>query len=94
MRVGTLDTGFNMDQVKYILNVGQLTPEECKKCWAFSLCDICAKKVDDGQKLSPSLRRIACRETKETAFYKIREKILLYENESHLQKIGEGDHNQ
>ncbi len=45
MHLGNLDTGFDMGNTNSILNIGKLTKDECKNCWAFILCTICAKKL-------------------------------------------------
>lgn len=31
--IGNLETGFDIKQAKKLLNVGQLTKDECQKCW-------------------------------------------------------------
>ena len=48
LRIGTLDSGYNIEQAKAILNIGALTPDICRNCWAFTSCDICCKRADNG----------------------------------------------
>ena len=40
-QVGNLDTGFDLEKVKKIINVGRCTKEECLACWAFLHCGTC-----------------------------------------------------
>ncbi len=44
MQIGNLETGFELEKVENLLNIGKLTDEECRKCWAFRFCTICAAK--------------------------------------------------
>jgi uncharacterized protein len=46
--MGSLDSGYDLSRVSAILNVGQLTEVECKKCWCFYLCSMCVKHADTG----------------------------------------------
>lgn len=48
-RIGHVDTGYDLDAVKRILNLGALTPDECKNCWSILMCSICVVSVDDPQ---------------------------------------------
>lgn len=87
MKIGSLNTGFDFDKIRSILNVGQLDSEKCKSCWAILLCNICARVADDGEALSGKRRDRACKESMSSAYGKILEKILAYENERHLREI-------
>lgn len=40
-QVGNLDTGFDLEKVEKIINVGRCTKEECLTCWAFLHCGTC-----------------------------------------------------
>ncbi|EPY6469955.1 Cys-rich peptide radical SAM maturase CcpM [Clostridium sporogenes] len=61
MKIGTLDTGFDMDKVKNILNIGKLSEEQCKNCWAVRFCYICAPTIDDIKEFSPILKAQQCK---------------------------------
>lgn len=67
MKIGNLYEGFNIEQVKEILNVGQKTENECKNCWAYRYCDQCAAYADDLEELSSAKRLKKCVETKTIA---------------------------
>lgn len=86
MKVGSLDTGFNLEKVSKLLNVSQIT-EECKNCWAFTLCSVCAKHASDGDILCAELKRKQCPGARVNAWKQIMERILLYENMIHKKKI-------
>ncbi|MFR1926650.1 MAG: radical SAM protein [Clostridium paraputrificum] len=83
MKIGSLDEGFYIDNIKNMLNIAQLTKEECKNCWAFSLCTVCVKKADDSEKFSKEIKLKACKAAKRNALDKINQKILTFENSSH-----------
>lgn len=60
MQIGTLDTGFDVNKCKILLNVGQLTAEKCKNCWALKKCTICAKAIDNNGSLSKTKKVSVC----------------------------------
>ena len=60
MRLGTLETGFDISKAKKLLNVGSITAEKCKKCWAILHCSNCAMYADDLKKLSSAKALTRC----------------------------------
>lgn len=60
MKIGTLDDGIDLEKVKYLLNVGKVTEDACKKCWAFRFCTACAVYADEGDYLSAEKRMNRC----------------------------------
>lgn len=68
MNIGNLEDGFYYDKVRKLLNVGQLTEDECKNCFAIRNCGLCAMVADTGNdkenKLSRELKMTACRNTR------------------------------
>lgn len=83
MRIGTLEKGFDFDKVKLLLNISRLNADRCKKCWAFSLCNICATKVDVKSGCLCGISGQHCENSRADALYKLLYKILVYENEVH-----------
>lgn len=83
MKIGTIEQGFDIKKIESLINVAQLTGEECKNCWCFSQCNVCAKKADKNGELSRTEKLKACYEAKSNAEYGIRMKILLHELEQH-----------
>ncbi|MBQ9887390.1 MAG: Cys-rich peptide radical SAM maturase CcpM [Lachnospiraceae bacterium] len=63
-KIGTIDEGFDFDLVRKILNIGKLTEEACKNCWAFTMCVSCANGCDDGSELSAQKRLADCQDVK------------------------------
>lgn len=81
MRIGDLKKGFDIEQIKYLLNFSQLSGEECKGCWAFRYCNQCAKKADDGTKgLSRELKLSHCSESKATVYAAIMRYLIMKES--------------
>ena len=40
--IGNLSHGFDLKKIEEYLNIGVLTENECKSCWASRFCNICA----------------------------------------------------
>ena len=60
VRIGHIDTGFDIDNARALLNIGKLTEKECKQCWAFRFCSSCAVQADDLEKLSAEKKLQNC----------------------------------
>ena len=41
MSIGNLHSGLNVEKILSFFNIGRLTEEECKSCWAMRFCEIC-----------------------------------------------------
>lgn len=52
LKIGDIDNGFYISEVKRILNLTTLTKDECIKCWCLRLCNICAAYAVDESGLS------------------------------------------
>lgn len=46
MKIGSLETGFDIRKIEGMLNVGKIASDYCKKCWAVLHCTICAVIAD------------------------------------------------
>jgi len=79
MRIGTLDDGFDLENATNILNIGELTEDSCKNCWAIRHCTLCAKVADDGNCLSGSKKAQYCNSVINSTVQKLRSIILLKE---------------
>lgn len=44
--IGSLEKGFSIDRMKAMLNLGELTEEECIGCWNLPNCKICASQME------------------------------------------------
>lgn len=80
MCIGTIDSGFDFEKVYNMLNIGALTEDKCKTCWAFRYCSICAKKADSGGLGLSALKKLAsCVESQNEAYAKLRQYLLFSE---------------
>ena len=60
MKIGNIDTGIDVGKANIINNIGKITEEECKNCWAILTCGMCAAHADDLQQLSKEKRLERC----------------------------------
>ena len=65
-KIGHVDSGFDMDKVKEVLNIGKLTEDKCKNCWAIRFCTLCVAAADNLTSLSSDKKRSKCGEVKAT----------------------------
>lgn len=52
MQIGTIDSGFDFEKIRTLLNVGSITSEKCKNCYALLHCKLCAIYADGYDSLS------------------------------------------
>lgn len=64
MAIGDLDHGFDFEKVRTVMNPGQVTEEQCKKCWVINHCTLCAAYSDDLTGLSKRVRLSNCRKAR------------------------------
>lgn len=79
MKIGTIGGGFDYKKAGEILNIGSITAEECRNCWAIRHCTICVKMADDGNILSPNTKIGNCPMSKNNVIHKLRTMILFHE---------------
>ncbi len=65
--IGNIENGFDLKKIDTLLNIGRLTAEECKKCWAIRLCTHCVAVADDTKKLSREKKLEHCAEVFQSA---------------------------
>lgn len=61
MKIGDIVNGFDYEKARKILNIGQLTEEDCKNCWAVRHCSTCARLCDNNGTFSANLKRANCK---------------------------------
>ncbi len=71
MKIGNVDDGIDVKKGENLLNVGRITEDKCKKCWAFSFCTSCATHCDGVDCLSSEKRLSKCSEVKTNAEYNL-----------------------
>lgn len=79
MRIGHVDIGFDMIKVKKLLNIGQLTEEKCKNCWAIRFCSLCARSADSLIELSAEKRLSRCDNVRKTVENNLKDICVLKE---------------
>lgn len=60
MKIGNIKEGFDFDKIRALLNIGTLTESECKDCFAFRGCYLCAAYADESSELSKNKKMISC----------------------------------
>lgn len=81
MKIGTIDKGFDIDKIRALLNVGKLSADECKNCWAIRHCTACAKYSDNIKELSPQLKESHCKDIRNTVDNQFKNYIAIKEIE-------------
>lgn len=81
MKMGNLNDGFNINKVREILNVGVVTEENCKNCWAFHCCSICPAAADNGkdEHYSESYKLSKCNRVKAAALENLKNYVMMRE---------------
>jgi uncharacterized protein len=64
MNIGNLEKGIDIEKAVKLINIGKLTENECKSCWAFHYCDMCAAFADDIDEISKSKRLSKCKDSR------------------------------
>ena len=85
--IGNLERGFDIGKVKRILNVGAISSDKCKNCWAFRLCTICIKRFDYDSGSASEEKNKLCSSVQAAAFEYIRWMILIYEIENNYSTV-------
>jgi uncharacterized protein len=80
MNIGDLDSGFDYEKVKEIMNPAKGVAEHCKKCWAIMHCGMCAVQSDDLTGLSNKMRLSKCGDFKGGYENKLKTLCFLTEN--------------
>lgn len=69
LSIGSLESGIHMESVLKLLNIGDLTSEDCKHCFAFRFCSICCSHCIDPTNncLSSTCKTVECNNQKTLA---------------------------
>ena len=86
MKIGHIDIGFDLDNALALLNVGKLTEAECKSCWNFIHCALCAAACDGDGGLNKDVRISNCKMTMASTFDIFITICLLLENGYNFEK--------
>lgn len=75
--IGDIENGIDISKVSTLLNVGKITEDQCKNCWAISQCKTCFIHADDGKKLSAQKRLQRCLDIKENILEDFKDIVFL-----------------
>ncbi|PYG84365.1 uncharacterized protein LY28_03628 [Ruminiclostridium sufflavum DSM 19573] len=64
VKIGHIDTGIDIEKVKILLNIGKLTENACKNCWAIRYCSLCLVSCDNLKELSAAQKSKYCKNVK------------------------------
>lgn len=60
LQIGNLVEGYSTKRISQMINVGQMTKEQCINCWAFLYCGTCAANMTHHGVLSRAVRLRKC----------------------------------
>ncbi|SHK27108.1 uncharacterized protein SAMN02745163_03536 [Clostridium cavendishii DSM 21758] len=67
VKIGNIENGLDTNKVLNILNIGKISEENCKNCWAIRFCSLCIAAIDDGNGASKELKLKRCQVARKTA---------------------------
>jgi uncharacterized protein len=79
MRIGHVDSGFDTERIRTLMNIGRLTEAQCRVCFAFSKCSACAITVDAKGGLSAEKKKCHCVEIRGTLDHQLKDYCTLME---------------
>lgn len=78
-KIGTLDTGFSIDSIKRLLNIGQVTADECRSCWNLRQCSICSGELEFDNYPAKQNKTPVCRKNHSNTMFSLYEMCVLNE---------------
>lgn len=79
MRIGNVNDGFDVGKIRNLINIGKLTEEECKNCWASKFCYLCALFADGIDELSKEKKLFFCNQVRTSIENQLKDYCLLTE---------------
>lgn len=89
VKLGDINDGIDLKKALVILNIGKITAENCKKCWAMPLCKMCIRYALEDSCISKEKKLSHCYETRLNALNDLKEICLLKENSYDFEKYEE-----
>lgn len=77
--IGSINEGINVSKAKSLLNIGKLTEDLCKNCWAIRHCSMCAAQIEFNENLTYDDKVKKCNEMKQRALFNLQELCVLKE---------------
>ena len=77
LSIGNIETGYNMKKILEFLNIGLVTEEDCKTCWAMRYCKMCVLQCYDIEQkvISKQCKKIHCEAQRKTVLEEIKKYI-------------------
>lgn len=92
LKIGTVDEGFDIEKVQNLMNVGRLTEEKCRKCWAFQFCNLCVAACLTEEGISKRYREYSCGDVKVYAENLLKDICILMEKGYDFQEAQEDEY--
>ena len=73
---------FNLNNMEWLMNIGSMTEDACKDCWALSHCRICAAEIDykeDQDGFTKEQNLTACEKSRRAVMGDLYEMCVLHE---------------
>jgi uncharacterized protein len=80
MKIGDIYSGYDIEKIRELLNVGKVTENECLGCWNFIHCGMCAATADDTNELSREKKLSGCIRAKNSTLDTFKSICFLKEN--------------
>jgi len=78
-KIGTLDHGFDIVNIKRMLNIGQVTESNCKTCWNLRQCSLCSAQIDFDSILTKDRKLTECSKCVNNVLFELYELCVLKE---------------
>lgn len=80
MQIGHIDTGFDINKIMNLFNIGKVNADACKNCWAIRLCSMCAGLLEtDKSEFSKEKKEECCQSIKTSLEEKFKDYCFLKE---------------
>ncbi|MCL2284802.1 MAG: Cys-rich peptide radical SAM maturase CcpM, partial [Firmicutes bacterium] len=86
-QIGHIDTGFDIDKARKVLNIGELTVDECLGCWNLIYCGICAAHADNETGLDKDTKLRSCAAMRATTLITMKTLCLLKEMGVNMEEV-------
>ena len=85
-KIGNIKTGIHLKRAERLLNIAQLTEQECRNCFAFRHCTVCAAKASGENGITVKHKLSKCAEVKKGFINQIRLIALKQEIDEHYKR--------
>lgn len=79
MVIGHIESGIDIEKANRILNIGEISKDECIQCWCFLHCTMCAAMADDTYYFSKEKKLNKCLSVKNSVIETMKDVCFLLE---------------